>query len=161
MFNFFRKTLNANEVYDLAGKAAIAAMTGCRMANEKTLMETGSAAQEVAFHTIMFRQVKNRADKRGDNRDDLYNAAYAAARDLVEYRVANETGAIRLDNIINSAKELYGENVSEEAKIAAYEAFTESAKSECKSITMALAVTENFNAAIAAANRVIAKSHKR
>jgi hypothetical protein len=158
---FFRKTLNATEVYDLAGKAAIAAMTSCRMANEKTLTETANDAQEVAFHTIRSRQGKNRADKRGDNRDDLYNAAYAAARDLVEYRVANQTGAIRLNNIINSARELYGENVSEEAKIAAHEAFTESAKNERKGITGALAVTENFNAAIAAANTVIAKSQKR
>jgi hypothetical protein len=139
---FFRKTLNSSEVYDLAEKAAIAAMAGCRMANEKTLMETADAAQEIAFRKIMFRQVKNQADKRGDNRDDLYTAAYAAAWDLVEYRVANETGAIRLGNIINSAKELFGENVSEEANIAAYEAFTESAKNERKNIPMALAVTE-------------------
>ena len=69
---FFRKTLNANEIYDLAGKAASAAMTGCRMGNEKTLMETANSAQEIAFHTIMFRQGKNRADKRGDNRDEAY-----------------------------------------------------------------------------------------
>jgi hypothetical protein len=77
---------------------------------------------------------------------------------LIEYRVANEKGAIRLNNIINSARELYGEDVSKEANIAAYEAFTESAKNERKGITKALAVTENFNAAIAAANIVIAKS---
>lgn len=158
---FFRKTLNANEIYDLAGKAASAAMTGCRMGNEKTLMETADAAQKVAFQTIMFRQVKNRADKRGDNRDDLYNAAYAAARDLVEYRVANEKGAIRLNNIIYSARELYGENVSEEANHAAYEAFMAKNENERKGITKDLEVTENFNAAIAAANIVIEKSQKR
>jgi hypothetical protein len=156
---FFRRIFNAKEVYNLASEAAIAAMTGCRMANEKTLMETANAAQEIAFQTIMVRQAYNRADKRGDNRDDLYNAAFAAARDLVEYRLANEKGAIRLNNITNSARELYGENVCENAKIAAYEAFTESAKNQRKGITTAFAVTESFNAAIAAANLVIAKSY--
>lgn len=155
---FFRKTLNATEVYDLADQVATAAMTGCRMADEKKLMETANGAHEIAFHTIRLRQAENGANKRGDNRNDLYNAAYAAARDLVEYRVANQTGSIRLSNVINSARELYGEKASEEAKIAAHKAFTESVKNERKGITAALAVTENFNAAIAAANIVIAKS---